>query len=175
VGLTDLRHLVIDSPAETTGSGSLSFLRIVPMPISCGIVAIALCLAPADGNGDRPNTDRESIQGSWRVITAEADGKSEMPTRNGKAVNGKYVFKGNKMMCIEDDKNGEECSFILAAANKAKTIDLHGRQASGEVMTVPGIYRIEKDTLIICFGRWGKRPTSFGGSSEAVQFQLKRE
>jgi uncharacterized protein (TIGR03067 family) len=145
------------------------------MPISCGIVAIALCLAPADGSADRPNTDRESIQGSWRIISMEVDGKSEMPTSDGKAVNGRYVFKGDKMMCIENDKSGGECSFILAAANKAKTIDVHGRRASGEVVTVPGIYRIEKDTLILCFGRFGKRPTSIGGPSEAVQLQLKRE
>lgn len=105
----------------------------------------------------------------------EVDGKSEIPTKDGKAVSGRYVFEGDKMMCVENDKNGAEGSFILAAANKAKTIDLHGRRASGEVVTVPGIYRIEKDTLILCFGRWGKRPTGFGGSSEAVQLQLKRE
>jgi len=123
-----------------------------------------------NGAGGDPQTDLARIQGSWKGIKLEVEGKSAPAELVDK---GKYVFKGNKLTIFEGDKQVGEATFSLDSAKKPQTIDLTPTEGKAKGKTMYGIYRIEGDTLTLCIGE--KRPTEFNGAGKAGLLQFKRD
>src|SRR5262249_1952072 len=101
--------------------------------------------------------DRRDIEGTWESsenVTQMVGGKQLAPEQKKYA----WVVTGDKV--IRADDSGfvqEQFSFQLDPTTSPKTIDL----ASPRVGSLPGIYHLEGDTLTICPGYDGTRPSDF--------------
>ncbi len=98
--------------------------------------------------------DKDAIQGTWAVVSVEAEGK---PLATGtKQV---WVITAEKITWKEGDKvkDAVTMKYHLDAEKKPKTIDLD--HPAKEVGALQGIYQLEGDRLKICFGK--ERPKEF--------------
>lgn len=120
-------------------------------------------------SADNPKTDRDRIQGSWKGLKLEVQGKAAPAEYIEKA---KYVFKETKLTIFEGVKNVVESEFTLDPDKNPKTIDLVATEGPGKGRKMFGIYRIEDDSLTLCIGE--KRPTEFSGAGPAGLVQFKR-
>lgn len=116
-------------------------------------------------------TDLELIQGGWVGTKLEVNGKIaplEVASR------GKYVFKDNTVTIFEEDKIVGKATFTIDQTKTPRTIDLKAIEETAKSRTMQGIYRIEGDKLILCFGV--RRPTEFNGSEKGMGLmEFKRE
>lgn len=136
---------------------------------SCWVALLTLALlfpAPALNTDDQ-----ESIQGTWKVVSA-ADSGRKTPAA---------VLKNLKLVITKDKitymfgKKRTEWSYQLEVTTTPKWIDL--RDGDG---TNLGIYELEADNLRICFpeGRPGERSTAFESKPNSVNdvlIVLRRE
>jgi uncharacterized protein (TIGR03067 family) len=127
---------------------------------------LALSVAIA-GPASKEKTEQGKIEGNW-IVEKYVQGGKENEKRKGMH----FKFADGKVMVQE-----EEASDIRYAADPKKTpatLDLIS--AAG---TIPGIYKIEGETLTICFSKSDKegRPTKFESPDESpiVVMTLKRE
>jgi uncharacterized protein (TIGR03067 family) len=96
--------------------------------------------------------DDEKVQGEWTVTAAE---KGKKPI--GDLANASLTIKGDQITLDNGDKK-ETVTFVLDPAKAPKHITITDR---GE-KKIGGIYKLEGDTLTICFIHDSdERPTSF--------------
>ena len=141
------------------------------MHIRC-LIVVALSLSLCwlhNAKSQEKKTDSDRIQGSWKIIKVEVEGK---PPPAEFVEKGKFVFNGNKVSIYQGDTMMEEATFALDSAKKPPTIDLTATAALGKGKITYGIYRIEGDTLTLCIG--DKRPSEFKAQAEVGVLQMKR-
>jgi len=124
------------------------------------LAALALCaglaLAAAAADDDVP-TDQDRLQGVWKLIALESDGK-KAPDEVVKAM--RLTVKGDKLYLREENKE-EEAPFKLDPSKTPRTMDLTVR-VGDKTDTVRLIYELKGDELKLCGGRVGKdRPSEF--------------
>src|SRR5262249_42530378 len=117
--------------------------------------------------------DTKSIQGVWRVISFEQEGKKPIPADKLKDM--AYVFLGNKIAMKYNEKVALEGTFKLYPDTKPKSIDL-----IYEKETERGIYKLEKGVLTICataFKTNKVRPSQFAtkAGSRTMLIVLERQ
>jgi RNA polymerase sigma factor (sigma-70 family) len=100
-----------------------------------------------------PKTDKEKLQGVWRLVESEIEGKVE-PTGTEKQY---FLVDGNRV-CWQSEEGEWQGGLYLDPTARPKTFDLptgHG--------TLEGIYELEGDTLRLCFVTAGQaaRPWEF--------------
>jgi RNA polymerase sigma factor (sigma-70 family) len=135
----------------------------------------------AKGAGDTPKKDtakseKEKIQGAWRLVRVEVNGVEVtpfLPPPQGF----RATFTGDKW--TNDFMEGKGFTFKLDPASKPKNIDLHPLEDADK--TLFGIYQLQDDDLTICFCQRGKqeRPSAFENywraGSHTVLVVLKRQ
>jgi uncharacterized protein (TIGR03067 family) len=139
-------------------------------------LALAACagLALAAGTADDPTkADADKLQGLWKVVSVESDGKkaSEETVKSNR-----MTVKGDKIIWKEENKE-EEASFKLDASQKPRALDLTIK-AGDKMELVKMIYDLRGDDLKLCGGRAGKdRPKEFASrtGSGLNLIVLKRE
>jgi uncharacterized protein (TIGR03067 family) len=106
------------------------------------------------------------LQGVWRGVGADSK------TVKG-SLGGDWIFKDGVISIIEDGKKRDQYTYTIDATKKPKEIDLvYTKEEAPKGFVgkkIKGIYRIEKDTLIICHINWENgaeiekkdRPSSF--------------
>src|SRR5262245_56018434 len=106
--------------------------------VMCVVLSAGGLCAGDDTKGEKKD-DKDQLQGEWVVVKAEVAGK-ELASLKDK----KLVVKGDEWTA----PTGRELTFKfkLDAAKNPKQIDLK-LDAGGAEMTLPGIYKIEGDTL----------------------------
>ena len=120
----------------------------------------AVAAPPGEGPIERPEGDLEAIQGTWirestnavkeqmtieMLVTKDAE-----PPRNGIPPGAaRFAFQWNA-----DGKKGFAQKVLLDPTQVPRTIDFLGDQP-GAPKVCPGIYRLEGDTLTICFRAFG--------------------
>lgn len=122
------------------------------------LVAAGFFIA-ADDKDDAVKKELKNLEGTWKVVAMERDGKQE-PDEVAKAP--EFTFKGDKIVFKTGDKE-REMTFKIDPTKKPKEIDL-GEASAGQVSKGKGIYifNTEKGELKICVGkRDGDRPTEF--------------
>lgn len=119
------------------------------------ILPVTLILLSGPARGDDPKSDDKAAQGTWELTEAELGGM-KLP---GLIVtltleNGKYTLKAES-----EDKG----TYKLDAARKPKEVDIKGTEGPNKGKTVLGIYKLDGDTMTVCYDLSGKgtRPTEF--------------
>jgi RNA polymerase sigma factor (sigma-70 family) len=148
------------------------------------ILALAVLVGGSGGfayhllatEADAKKTDKDNIQGTWKV---------ESVTMNGQDKDGKgkllekstFEITADKML-VKFNEGNKPSTYTLDPAAKPKMIDITPGEGDGKGETVPGIYRLEGDTLTICFpcGAQMERPTEFVSKegSDTMLLVLKR-
>lgn len=135
------------------------------------IVASLLSL-PAAWAGDEA-ADCKAMQGTWLASTAELGGKP-FPEQFRKSL--KLSIKDDHYTVMAESK--DEGTLKLDAGKSPKTMEIKGTQGPNQGKTIPAIYKIEGDTLTICYNLGGKDfPTEFVSKTGTKLFlvEYKRE
>jgi uncharacterized protein (TIGR03067 family) len=115
--------------------------------------------------------DRERLQGTWAVVSAERGGKAVE-----EAAKDRLVFTGDKIRVVGASRaRNEEGTFQLHPDATPRGIDIE--TAAGKQPKVLGIYRLKGDELTLCLPRPGdERPGDFETASNPRLFKavLKR-
>jgi uncharacterized protein (TIGR03067 family) len=127
--------------------------------------------ASADDSKDEAiKKDRKQIEGTWRIVTFEDNGKKR-DTEKVTIVNGSdgtWSFR-------QDGKEISKGTSTIDPTKKPKTIDFTITKGEGEGIQGLGIYELGEKTRKICFGE--KRPTEFSSKvgSGQVLITFERE
>jgi uncharacterized protein (TIGR03067 family) len=153
-----------------------SYRRITVRAFALILAAFGLLLGPT-GFGQDAQGDKERIQGTWKIVSFEARGKTKLLPPDA-IKNSKIVFSADKMT-FHFGKEITEASFTLDHGKKPKTIDMIGIKEKN-AKRVPGIYLLEGDDLKLCWdANCESRPTEFTKDGKRPQdlrlVVLKRE
>jgi uncharacterized protein (TIGR03067 family) len=116
------------------------------------VAVLAVLVGGAAHQGDG-KTDKEKIQGDWKLVSQVADGKEEDLPEGGMTL----TFKGDKIAATVNGKQDREEPFKLNEGKDPREIDV-----VKEDLTVRGLYELKGDTLRMAFLEgFEKRPASF--------------
>jgi uncharacterized protein (TIGR03067 family) len=141
--------------------GAAALLALAALGASLGLLARP-GLSAQDKAGKNP------LDGTWTAVELTQGGK-KLPEGQAKLL--QFNFQGDKvtLSVLGKAKGG---TLKVDATREPKQFDM---MLDGERPN-PGIYRLEKDTLTLCFTEGGQRPTEFasGPGSRNVLLVLKR-
>jgi uncharacterized protein (TIGR03067 family) len=129
----------------------------------CARAMLIVVFSVGSGADDRKladEKDQDRIQGVWRVVSSEKDGKPHEDTKDAK-----FVFAGDEITIELSGEKPSKGRFKLDPTKDPKWID------SGSLGR--GVYHIEGDKLKICWGE--RRPAEFVSKKDVYLLQLKRE
>jgi len=112
------------------------------------LLAVGVCLAllasgAASRPDDPPGKGPAELQGCWKLVSIEADGKTGDPVGGGQP---RWIIKGDTV-----SYGGEEIiRFTADPSTTPRVIDLKFRDPEG---VYEGIYVVEKDTLKVCVNK----------------------
>jgi len=141
------------------------------------VAAIALLVAGGTlhgGGGDEAGEkDLKKIQGTWKFVSQEMEGKPRPPEELAKLT---ITFSGDKWSVREAGKVVQGGTHKFDPSKKPAHVDAVVTEGEDKGSKMLGIYELKGDTLRVCFDPQGKeRPTGF--TSKAGQFAavLERE
>jgi len=151
---------------RTPMTRSLLVLGLVAASLAQPLWSPVLLVATA-----QEKTDQDLIQGAWKCVTLERQGK----VNKGPFIGEKWVFKGKEVIVYHEDKVRAQGTFVLDPEKKPKTITITGTDGDLQGKTVLGIYRIEKNTLTLCNDVNGdERPKEFSGAGKPLLLTFER-
>ncbi len=146
-----------------------------------GIVCFA-CFAGLFVPTHAQEKKEKGIQGVWKPTKVIQDGQPAP-----ESLRTKLTFTvGDKIITVthSEQERIDKSGYKLDKTKKPKHIDITPMSGRGKGKVIKGIYKLEKDTLTICYGiprkdeKQMKRPTMFSapkGSKRAlVVFQRKK-
>jgi len=134
------------------------------------MIGLALVVA-APAKKEEPKKDAPTLVGEWYPESAVRGGKLDNPppgTSITFTADGKCLLKEGKREKVE------EGTYKFDAKKDPAEIDISPPNAGGQA--VSGIYKFEKDTLILCIVMGGERPKKFEApdGSEVMLITLKK-
>ena len=104
----------------------------------------------------------DKLQGEWTCVSSEVRGKKRPDTLNAQC---KLTIGENQwVVTYRDSPSGARATIEIDPSKDPKTIDLTFR---GGDEPSPGIYKLEGDTLTVCYGTaGGERPKEFKTTQE---------
>jgi RNA polymerase sigma factor (sigma-70 family) len=131
----------------------------------------ALADRPAAAGKDEAPKDEEAILGTWAIVSCEEGGQK--PPEGAMIIGAKVIIAADGKMTTKQGEKEQEFTYKLRPAKKPKEISL----TNDKGVTLPGIYKLDGDTLRVCFDRGGDRPTEFASKegTTVVLTVLKRE
>jgi len=147
-------------------------------------LAIAMGLAPAGCAGpalvsDSLRSHADQLQGKWKLVYQEMDGKKLPDEKEAEMFHGTMDFVGDKIhYSVELPGFDFRFFYQLHPDQQPKAIDLtltETLDGKGEGQTMLGIYRLKEGTLEICHSK-SNRPSDFtaGKGSHQVLIVLRR-
>ncbi len=122
----------------------------------------------------KANTDRDKIQGVWKIIAEVENGKETPPARNEKV---RIRFTADKMIVTEGDEK-HEASYKLDPERIPTVIEVTPDDGPNKGKKALGIYQLSGDTLTICLtlAKDKDRPSDFTAKTDSgrVLFTLER-
>jgi uncharacterized protein (TIGR03067 family) len=124
------------------------------------VLTSASLMAPAED----AKKDLEKLQGTWKLVSLEVDGKKK--TSEGQKKEPTMVVEGNKFTSTIDDEHSFKGTFTLDASKKPKVVDFTVTEGELKGKTLRGIYEVEAETLRACYAAPDKeRPTEFASKA----------
>jgi len=145
------------------------------MKLRAPLLLVVGLLIAADAKEDTKK-DTEKIQGTWKAIKGEKNGKEAGPDD---LKDMRLVFKDDKLTIQEGIGRNIEATFKLDAGAKLREIDITIKR-DNESGTIKGLYMLDGDDLKICLPLGGpgkERPKEFAtkeGSGLGI-LTLKRD
>jgi uncharacterized protein (TIGR03067 family) len=132
------------------------------------LLGVAVLVA-APAKKDPPKKEPPSIVGEWIGLTGTRGGKPDPP------VNATMKFTADGTVTLAERGKGIDAKFKADPKKDPPEIDIE-MEAGGMKHVIQGIYKIEGDTLTVCFLHMGGRPKVFESpvGSEAMLITLKR-
>jgi len=136
---------------------------------------VSLALAVGAPGKDPAPKDGPSIVGEWVGEKAVAGGK-EQPVPDGGIT---FIFTADGKLTVKEGKRDKNDTGTYKADSKKEPaeIDIIPPEDKKEP-TVLGIYKVDGDMLMLCFGRGkaGSRPTTFESpeGAQTIVITLKR-
>ena len=121
---------------------------------------------------EKSTSDKEMIQGTWVVVSAEEAGQP----RSGD-VGFKAVFTADTLTFQRDKQEPRQMKYKLDSTQKPKVIDTTHETDPGEPILQLGVYSLDGDTLKLCLESAGKpRPAKLETKPQdtSILFVLKR-
>lgn len=132
-------------------------------------VGLAWSACAAEAPPDKPDA---ALNGNWTVIASQENGK-DMPEAELKKLalelrlaEGRYTVSAG----VADIDAG---AYTTQVKSDPKSIDVVPEKGAHKGKKVPSIYKIENETLVICYGFSGKRPTEFSTTPGSQAMLLK--
>jgi uncharacterized protein (TIGR03067 family) len=137
-------------------------------------ITAALMIIAVPSRGDAPDRDTAKIQGSWKVVSLEADGDQGPAEIVAKL---KLVFKDGKLTFTPGEPGFTNYTYKLDPSTKPPSFDMTHADGKDKGDTTKGIYSFDGDNLKICFGKDDQRPKEFTAKAKSGQamYVLKRE
>ena len=129
--------------------------------VRSGFVAIVigtLLVRPALSDGPAAD-DAKALQGEWRVVAGEREGK-KAPEKTVLAALGKLIVEGDEFTLSGKNERPAKYKIRLDPTKTPKAIDLTIQEGKHKGTTVAGIYALEKDRLRLCLPFAGPDPSA---------------
>jgi uncharacterized protein (TIGR03067 family) len=132
------------------------------------ILAAVLLIAACYPRGKAANKDRERLQGTWELITLEANAQQALQLALEDLPEARLVAKGNSCR-LKFGETDLAMTFRLDRCKALKAIDLTVTAGPDKGKTFRAIYALDGDTLTICHHQQpGKdRPSAFAGAADS--------
>lgn len=134
------------------------------------LVMAATLFVISAARSDDAKDDLGKFQGTWRLVSAESNGKKTPAEEARKIV---LTIKGNSFVLKKGDATLSEGTFKLYPDRKPKAIEEMLTAGPSKGKTFHAIYEIDDTHHKICFAAAGKpRPTEFSappGSGRLLQ------
>jgi uncharacterized protein (TIGR03067 family) len=140
-----------------------------------GLAGISAGCGQPDDNAAKEFKDAkqelDKLQGEWTLVSSEVGGKKRPDTEN--ALSKLTISENQWVVTYRDSPSTARATIEIDPSKDPKTIDLTFR---GEKEPARGIYKLEGDTLTVCYGTvGGERPKEFKTTQETgVLVVLKR-
>lgn len=106
-----------------------------------------------------PSDDAKALQGTWLLEAAKLQGRDHTEDFAGM----KLIIKDNHYT-VDFGKNTDKGTFTLDPKATPKRIDIKSAEGPFKGKTLPGIYELNGDVLVLCLDADGKaelRPKAF--------------
>ena len=133
--------------------------------LTVGIMALITLGAHADPAGE----EVKKLEGTWVVHSATRDGKTLNHLKGGQ-----MVFAGDKLTIKPAAGDDEKVTYKVDPSQKPKAMDLDPENKKLKADWGKGIYELDGNTLKLCLGRQGARPTEFTDADRPL-LVLKRK
>ena len=129
------------------------------------ILSSAATTARADAKDD----ELKKMKGTWTVVSATQDG-APMPDKEMKDAT--FVIEGDTIAMVKGDRKDPVTVKSIDTSKTPTWIDL--QPPGGGAEKIEGIYKLDGDTLEMCFKKTG-RPADFGQGKDIMYMKLKRQ
>jgi RNA polymerase sigma factor (sigma-70 family) len=181
---------LVSAQAAALTKGVLHTMFMTKMKMLAAMVLVLAVLVGGTGalsyhlvvtEADAKKTDKENIQGEWKVDSAKMNGQDAAGEEGERIKNATFEFTANKLLTKFKDET-RESTYKLDPTAKPKTIDIEFILNDKVVETTRAIYKLEGDTLTIRgkpHGGADERPTEFeskegGGTMLIVLKRVKK-
>jgi uncharacterized protein (TIGR03067 family) len=119
-----------------------------------GAAVLSAVFAPAPVPRDSTAGDQKKVQGTWRIVRMEEDGRAAPLPPSSSPI----VTITRDRFVIKEGGRQEDVLFTLNGRKRPKHITLRDKGKE-----IPGVYKFAGDTFVICFshGGVGPRPKDF--------------
>jgi uncharacterized protein (TIGR03067 family) len=141
------------------------------------LLAAGLAIAATKPKQKAVKDELRKLQGTWKVIAAEADGKP-VPAEKLKKEAGQMVIRESLMNTTPGGGKEGQLPFTIDPTKVPKAIDVTAGRQGTPRLTLKGIYKLEGNKLTICLGVNG-RPAEFktkaGAEQSLMVYQRSKE